>query len=143
MFQTKIMAVVIFSALAFAQSAAADEKIVPYNVAPGETCTPPITVPANNKGVFIVGTSITPGDPGQGHISLLRTTGSDQSLSWSGADFFDGPIRGFALGTVTTRMMSLDYSGLVNLLTAPSAHLQVCNAKGATVRAIGYLTFMY
>ncbi len=143
MFQTKIMAVATLSALALAQSAAADEKIVPYNVGPGGACSLPINIPANNKGVFIIGTSITPGDPGQGHISLLRTTGTDQALSWSGADFFNGPIRGFALGTETTAMMSLDYSGLVNLLTAPSAHLQVCNAKGATARAIGYLTFMY
>jgi hypothetical protein len=141
MFPTKAITAVWLLALTCA--AAADEKIVPYNVGPGGACSPPIAIPANNKGVFIVGTSITPGDEGQGHVSLLRTTGSNQIISWAGADFANGPVRGLALGTETTRIMSLNYAGNLDLLTAPSAHLMVCSAKGAVGRSIGYLTFTY
>jgi len=124
-------------------SAEADETTVPYNQAPG-TCSAPIAVPANNKPVTLTGTMITKGFEGEGHATLLRTTGTNQLLSWEGSDFHTSREVGFTKVSGAV-IISTDYLGDVTVQSSASAHLQVCVATGSLggAHGIGYLTFTY
>ncbi|HEY4114132.1 MAG TPA: hypothetical protein VGM17_08735 [Rhizomicrobium sp.] len=145
MTRTKMTLAVVAWTLAMTAWAQADETTIGYNQAPG-TCTKPIAIPANNKPVLILGAQINGGDRGTGQVTLIRTgTGANQILYWSGYDGYHGLETGFAYaGGVGYRLMYLDGGGYVDVESAASTHIQVCNSSSnAAGDAAGYLTFMY
>jgi len=113
-----------------------------YNVAPG-ACGPAIAIPANNKPVR---TTINAGIRGEGQVTLLRANASQALLDWAGYDYYtNGFLRGYATdGNDGLHIMYLDFGGNVDVRSALSTHIKVCNSSGNPVgAAIGYLTFVY
>jgi len=125
-------------------AAGATQSTVNYNVAIG-TCSKPIAVPANNKPVLIMGTQIAYGYRGEGYVTIIRYTNNNrQLLEWAGTDYNTSVARGFSNGA-GEHIMWLDYTpSYVDLQSAASAHIQVCNnASNPFGTAAGYLTFFY
>ncbi|HEY4113378.1 MAG TPA: hypothetical protein VGM17_04890 [Rhizomicrobium sp.] len=143
MTHSKICAALFAASLASVSgigAAQATESTISYSVA-GGTCSSPIAVPANNKAVLVMGTGIIWPYNGVGFVSLLRGNTSG-ILSWSGTGLKDGTIGAYAF-TAGTHIMWLDFATTVDLQTASSTHIQVCNTGSDIAHAAGYLTFIY
>ncbi|HEY4113376.1 MAG TPA: hypothetical protein VGM17_04880 [Rhizomicrobium sp.] len=137
------------AAFAAVASAQADETVstVSYNVTPG-TCSNPIAVPVNNRPVLVMGTGFNTGEEGVGETALLRANSSPALLDWAGTSVWANinaisPERGWS-ENASVHIMWISYSGYVDLQTAGSTHVMVCNSSGSPLaHATGYLTFIY
>jgi len=137
---TKSFTAATAATFALATFAHADESTISYNLLPG-TCTKPIAVPANNKPVNVSGTNITHGDRGIAQASLLRANATSPLLAWVGLDVTGSVTNNSS--SVGTHIVFLDNAGFVDLSTAASTHIQICNAVDSGAYATGYLTFTY
>ncbi|HEY4113377.1 MAG TPA: hypothetical protein VGM17_04885 [Rhizomicrobium sp.] len=126
--------------LSICGTALADETTASFNLTPG-TCTNPIAIPANNKPVMVMGTTITVSFRGEGHVVMQRY-GSQNLLEWAGTDYYAGTENNFSEAP-GAHIMWLDYNGKVDLQSATSSHVQVCNSASASGPRAGYLTFIY
>jgi len=111
-----------------------------YHLAAGASSAP-ITV-SGDLPVFVIGTNTTPGDRGTGFISLENGLG--QFLEWSGVNSTTtsgGPptLTGGFNGAVGTKMLAIDFNGLVTLQVAGANSFVVHNASGIEQEGLVWL----
>jgi hypothetical protein len=130
------------SPLALAAPGLADEATSSFGLAAG-TCSKPIAIPVNNRPVHLMGAAIN-FYVGVGHVTILRLSDANHLLVWDGDDFFIGREHG-ASSAPNVHIMYLDSTqGKVDVQTAASGYIQVCNAAdNAYSPVFGYLTFIY
>ena len=120
---------------------------VSFNLIPG-ACSAPIAVPVNNKPVLVMGSSFNFDEEGVGETALVRANASPALLDWAGTSVWAtkdalGTERNFS-NVDGTHIMFVGYGGFVDLQSATSTHVKVCNASGSPLaHAAGYLTFIY
>jgi len=139
-----LMGVLAATLVQAAAPALADQVTYSFNVSPGNCKV--IAQPPNNKPVHMMGSTIAPaGLEGDGEVVILRSgTADNLNLRWAGVDFAGGVGRGIEYASSGPKhIMYLDFLQNVDVQTAYSSKVQVCNSDSARLPIAGYLTFLY
>jgi hypothetical protein len=129
----------------WAASAHASQITISFDV-PRGACKV-LAQPINDKPVHMMGTTIVPlEDRGEGEVVLQRSgRGASLFLDWAGVDYVTGFTHGFGFAADGggAHIMYLDLGGYVDVQTARSSKVEVCNTIQNPGHAVGYLTFLY
>jgi hypothetical protein len=129
---------ITFAAFAIAANAHAAEKTLPFNLVPG-SCSAPIQI-VFNKPVTLSGGNTAANNRGVAQVTIVH---SGKVLTWAGLDLNHGLEGGFQVGAPGMTVAWLDFHEHVAVMTAASAHIEICNSSDNDANATGNLTLLY
>lgn len=115
-----------------------------YSLSPGLQFN--VLVPTIDRPVHLMGTCITPGFRGAGHVTLLRAGATPALLMWAGLETEGsaGPsiiTSGWTAGGTGTHILYLDYGRQCDVEVLGTTAIRVNN--GAASHRVGWITMIW